>query len=186
MILSLGTYTVIEPVKTVIDVKKKKHKTWKGAVTCYAISKSVVFHRLKGRDVLLELLGAKTEWVNRMKYRTRIDYPYIRGIKNTVEEFVILKNILTNSGQNIDQEMTCNAYSWRKILYSLKTMKPLQKIKENVTDSVIIYDLFSDLQKLFEECGFNWSQTTRFFNRWRALILCWSKEPESYWTKKNR
>jgi len=40
-----------------------------------------------------------------VKYRARIHHPYIRGIKNTVEEFVILKNIFRNSGQNIDQEM---------------------------------------------------------------------------------
>jgi hypothetical protein len=53
-------YTVIEPVKTVIDVQNNS-ETYKGAVTCYDISKSVIFRRLKGRDVLLELLGAKTE-----------------------------------------------------------------------------------------------------------------------------
>jgi len=62
-------------------------------------------------------------------------------------------------------------------------MKPLQKVKEKATRSVIIYDLFSDLQKFFEKCGFNWSQTARFFNRWWVRILYWSKEPESYWTK---
>jgi hypothetical protein len=114
-----------------------------------------------------------------MKYRARIHHPYIRGIKNTWEEFVILKNIFTNSGQNIDKEMTCTAHWWNKILYALKTMKPLQKIKKKATRSVIIYDLFSDLQKLFEKCGFNWYQTARFFNRWWVRILYWSKYPEA-------
>jgi len=46
-----------------------------------------------------------------MKYRVRIHQPYIREIKNTVEEFVILKNIFTNSRQNIEEEMTCAAHS---------------------------------------------------------------------------
>jgi hypothetical protein len=47
-------------MRTVID-NQNNNETLKGAVICYDISKSVIFRRLKGRDVLLELMGVKTE-----------------------------------------------------------------------------------------------------------------------------
>lgn len=148
-------YTLTDLQKAVKDVEENK-KTYRQAEEAYNVPISVIYHRIKGRKVDINRMGAGVSKVLPARVEVHIaschktpqmDLPVIKEeLKNLVKEYVESNSIVNNFKDNKPGNDWYISFMKRHPELTLKKPENLQKPRMDARKPFIVYD-FSEMLK---------------------------------------
>lgn len=152
-------YTPEDLKRAVNDVLTKNY-TYKDAEDIYGVPKSVIFHRIKGRKIAKDRMGAgrspalpdRVENVleNCIKAKARMGYPCNKNdIKNLVGEYVQMNpNLKTPFKNGVPGDDWYYSFMNRHPSLSFKKPELLQKARKDARDPDVVYTFYEELHTL--------------------------------------
>lgn len=139
-----------------------KNRTYSEVELIYGVPKAVVFHRIKGRKVPLDKIGAgrptvltpeaEMELENCVKAKARMGYPCDKDeIKSIVAEFVKSNDLKTPFKEGVPGDDWYYCFMKRHPALSFKKPELLQKARRDARDPEVIYQFFEELQHLITQ-----------------------------------
>ncbi|KAJ8952099.1 hypothetical protein NQ314_007592 [Rhamnusium bicolor] len=153
-------YTIEDLDRAVSDVVNK-NRTYRQAHETYNIPISVIFHRIKGRNIPLNKMGAgrsqalstevEKQIVKCLIARSRMGYPCDKNeLFQLVADYVSVNNIKTPFKDNKLGPDWYYSFINRHPQLSFKKPEHLQKLRKTARDPEVVYDFYEKLKALME------------------------------------
>ncbi|KAJ8938752.1 hypothetical protein NQ314_011349 [Rhamnusium bicolor] len=159
----MPTYSPQDLINAVNDVLNK-NKTCREAEELYGVPIAVIFHRINGRKVPIEKLGAgrppvlDTDTENQIVLcliaRARMGYPCDKEeLKDLVSEYVKANNVKNPFKDSRPGEDWYQCFMKRHPILSLKKAEHLQTCRSTARDPDRDYHFYEKLGNLYKKCG---------------------------------
>lgn len=139
----------------------------------YGIPISVLYHRIKGRKIPLDRMGAgrptvlnndvEKQIATCLIARAQIGFPCDKEeLKQLVSEYVKANNIPNPFHDNVPGEDWYQSFMKRNSNISLKKPEHLQKVRKTARDPAIVYDFYSKLEEVYNKHNLKEADRARF------------------------
>lgn len=150
------SYRLEDLARAVSDVENK-NKTFRQAEEFYGVPKAVIYHRLKGRKVSVDKMGAgrapclptevEMELENCIKAKSRMGCPCTKDdVKGIVAEYVKAHNLKTPFTNGVPGNDWYYGFMKRHPTLSFKKPEHLQKSRYDARKPDIIYNFYEELE----------------------------------------
>lgn len=169
---SAPIYTQEDIANAVSDVQNK-NCSYRDAEARYGVPISVIYHRINGRKVPIEKMGAgrkpvlneniEKQIVVCLIARAQIGYPCDKEeLKSLVSDYIKANRISTPFKNDIPGEDWYQSFMKRNPSISLKKPEHLQKTRKLARSPDIVYDFYSKLDSLYKESDLQSPDKARF------------------------